>query len=189
MAKRIETKDLNIYYGKFLAVSDVTLTVAPRSVTAFIGPSGCGKSTFLRTLNRMHEVTPGGRVEGSVRLDGEELYAPGVDPVAVRRIFAAKARPRFNPVIAHVADVDGARALVTAWPAAAARLAAAFWPGPLTLVLPKRAHVPDEVTAGLPAVAVRVPAHPVALALVRAAGVPIAAPSARPAWRKYRITR
>ena len=61
------------------------MTVEPRSVTAFIGPSGCGKSTFLRTLNRMHEVIPGGRVEGKVMLDDQDLYAPGVDPVAVRR--------------------------------------------------------------------------------------------------------
>ncbi len=85
MAKRIDVKDLNVYYGSFKAVEDVTMTVEPRSVTAFIGPSGCGKSTFLRTLNRMHEVIPGGRVEGSVRLDDEDLYAAGVDPVGVRR--------------------------------------------------------------------------------------------------------
>ena len=85
MAKRIETKDLDIYYGKFLAVSEVSLTVAPRSITAFIGPSGCGKSTVLRTLNRMHEVIAGARVEGKVTLDGDDIYGPGVDPVDVRR--------------------------------------------------------------------------------------------------------
>ena len=85
MAKRIETKDLDIYYGKFLAVSEVTLTVAPRSVTAFIGPSGCGKSTVLRTLNRMHEVIAGARVQGKVMLDGDDIYASNVDPVDVRR--------------------------------------------------------------------------------------------------------
>jgi phosphate transport system ATP-binding protein len=85
MAKRIDVSDLNVYYGSFKAVEDVTLTVEPRSVTAFIGPSGCGKSTFLRTLNRMHEVTAGGRVEGKVMLDDQDLYAAGVDPVAVRR--------------------------------------------------------------------------------------------------------
>ncbi|HEX8498073.1 MAG TPA: phosphate ABC transporter ATP-binding protein PstB [Actinomycetales bacterium] len=85
MAKRIDVKDLNVYYGSFKAVEDVTMTVEPRSVTAFIGPSGCGKSTFLRTLNRMHEVTPGGRVEGSVMLDDQDLYASDVDPVGVRR--------------------------------------------------------------------------------------------------------
>jgi phosphate transport system ATP-binding protein len=85
MAKRIDVKDLNVYYGDFKAVEGVSLTVEPRSVTAFIGPSGCGKSTFLRILNRMHEVIPGGRVSGSVLLDGEDLYGPGVDPVNVRR--------------------------------------------------------------------------------------------------------
>lgn len=85
MAQRIDVKDLNIYYGTFLAVSDVTMHIAPRAVTAFIGPSGCGKSTFLRTLNRMHEVIPGARVEGTVEVEGVDLYAPGIDPVAVRR--------------------------------------------------------------------------------------------------------
>ncbi|MBO9578531.1 MAG: phosphate ABC transporter ATP-binding protein [Microbacteriaceae bacterium] len=85
MSKRIEVKDLNVYYGKFKAVEGVSLSIEPRSVTAFIGPSGCGKSTFLRTLNRMHEVIPGARVEGSVLVDGDDLYGAGVDPVLVRR--------------------------------------------------------------------------------------------------------
>lgn len=85
MSKRIEVNDLNVYYGKFLAVEDVSMDIEARSVTAFIGPSGCGKSTFLRTLNRMHEVIPGATVSGEVLLDGEDLYAPGVDPVLVRR--------------------------------------------------------------------------------------------------------
>ncbi len=85
MSKRIEVNDLSVYYGKFKAVEDVTLTIEPRTVTAFIGPSGCGKSTFLRTLNRMHEVIPGARVEGEVLIDGNNLYGPGVDPVLVRR--------------------------------------------------------------------------------------------------------
>ncbi len=85
MSKRIEAKDLNVYYKSFLAVEGVSLVIEPRSVTAFIGPSGCGKSTFLRTLNRMHEVIPGATVKGEVLLDGENLYAPGVDPVLVRR--------------------------------------------------------------------------------------------------------
>ena len=86
MSKRIEVKNLNIYYGRFHAVSDVNLVVEPRSVTAFIGPSGCGKSTVLRTLNRMHEVIPGAHCTGEVLLDGTDLYGPGVDPVAVRRV-------------------------------------------------------------------------------------------------------
>ncbi|MCC8926898.1 phosphate ABC transporter ATP-binding protein [Rhodococcus sp. BGS-1C] len=85
MAKRLDIKDLDIYYGSFHAVDSVTLSVPPRSVTALIGPSGCGKSTVLRTLNRMHEVTPGARVEGSVLLDGADIYASNVDPVSVRR--------------------------------------------------------------------------------------------------------
>jgi phosphate transport system ATP-binding protein len=85
MAKRIDAKNLNIYYGKFKAVGDVNLTIEPRSVTAFIGPSGCGKSTVLRTLNRLHEVISGARVEGEVLLDGEDIYGASVDPVDVRR--------------------------------------------------------------------------------------------------------
>ena len=84
MSKRIDVKDLNVYYGDFLAVEDVSINIEAKSVTAFIGPSGCGKSTFLRTLNRMHEVIPGARVEGEVLLDGDNLYGPGVDPVTVR---------------------------------------------------------------------------------------------------------
>jgi phosphate transport system ATP-binding protein len=85
MAKRIDVSGLDVYYGDFKAVEDVSMTVQPRSVTAFIGPSGCGKSTYLRTLNRMHEVIPGARVSGKVMLDDQDLYADGVDPVAVRR--------------------------------------------------------------------------------------------------------
>ncbi|HEY3438490.1 MAG TPA: phosphate ABC transporter ATP-binding protein PstB [Actinotalea sp.] len=85
MAQRIDAKDLNVFYGSFLAVADVTMSIEPRSVTALIGPSGCGKSTFLRTLNRMHEVIPGARVQGSIAMDGVDLYGPSVDPVAVRR--------------------------------------------------------------------------------------------------------
>jgi len=85
LSKRIEVKDLNVYYSDFLAVEGVSITIEPRTVTAFIGPSGCGKSTFLRTLNRMHEVIPGAHVKGEVIIDGNDLYAPGVDPVLVRR--------------------------------------------------------------------------------------------------------
>ena len=85
MAKRLDIKDLDIYYGAFHAVDSVSLSVPPRTVTAFIGPSGCGKSTVLRTLNRMHEVIPGARVDGEVLLDGEDIYAKTVDPVQVRR--------------------------------------------------------------------------------------------------------
>jgi L-threonylcarbamoyladenylate synthase len=111
----------------------------------------------------------------------ETVYGLGADALscqAVERIYAAKGRPPNNPLIVHVADAEAARALVTHWPDSATALAKAFWPGPLTLVLPKSERIPDLVTAGLPTVAIRVPAHPVALALLRAAGVPIAAPSA-----------
>jgi phosphate transport system ATP-binding protein len=86
MAKRIEVSGLHAYYGQHHAIDDISMTVEPRSVTAFIGPSGCGKSTFLRTLNRMHEVIPGARVDGKVLLDDEDLYGASVDPVAVRRV-------------------------------------------------------------------------------------------------------
>src|SRR6476469_9964813 len=86
MAKSIDISDLDIYYGDFLAVQGVSLTIPARSVTAFIGPSGCGKSTFLRSLNRMHEVIPGAHVEGKVVVDGHSLYDTAVDPVEVRRM-------------------------------------------------------------------------------------------------------
>ncbi|MDP3713324.1 MAG: phosphate ABC transporter ATP-binding protein PstB [Mycobacteriales bacterium] len=85
MAKRIESKGVNAYYGSTHAIEDVSMVIEPKSVTALIGPSGCGKSTFLRTLNRMHEVIPGAYVEGSITLNDEDIYGPGVDPVAVRR--------------------------------------------------------------------------------------------------------
>ncbi len=85
MAKSIDVSDLNVYYGDFLAVEGVNMTIPAKSVTALIGPSGCGKSTFLRTLNRMHEVIPGARVEGKVVIDGQSLYDPAIDPVEVRR--------------------------------------------------------------------------------------------------------
>jgi|SRR5664279_2276341 phosphate transport system ATP-binding protein len=85
MAKRIETIRLSCFYGSYKAVDDASLVIEPKSVTALIGPSGCGKSTYLRALNRMHEVIPGARVEGSVLLDDVDIYRPDVDPVAVRR--------------------------------------------------------------------------------------------------------
>ncbi len=82
----IRVVGLDVFYGEFRAVKDVTLTLRPRAVTAIIGPSGCGKSTFLRTLDRMHELVPGARVEGSVTLDGIDVYGPDVDPVQLRRV-------------------------------------------------------------------------------------------------------
>lgn len=111
------------------------------------------------------------------------LGAHALDEQAVRRIFAAKRRPADNPLIVHVPDVDAARKLAASWPAEAERLAAAFWPGPLTLVLPRTPHVPDATTGGLDSVALRVPSHPVAQRLLREAGVPLAAPSANRSGR------
>ena len=121
------------------------------------------------------------RTGGLVAFGTETVYGLGVDatnPAAVARIFAAKGRPPTNPLIVHVADVDGALECVRAWPAAAAVLGDRFWPGPLTLVLPRAATIPDLVTAGQDTVGVRVPASNVACELIRRAGVPIAAPSA-----------
>jgi L-threonylcarbamoyladenylate synthase len=106
------------------------------------------------------------------------LGANALDPSAVERIYVAKGRPDYNPLIVHVADIPAARNLVLEWPDQAEKLAVAFWPGPLTLVLPKRPIIPDAVTAKLPSVGVRVPAHPVARALLIEVEIPIAAPSA-----------
>ena len=81
----LSAKDVSIYYGEKKAVKNVNLDVRPGTVNAFIGPSGCGKTTFLRAINRMHDLTPGARVTGSILLDGQDIYSPGVDPVAMRR--------------------------------------------------------------------------------------------------------
>jgi len=106
------------------------------------------------------------------------LGANALDAAAVERIFAAKGRPRTSPLIVHVDSIAMARRYSARWPEAAEKLARRYWPGPLTLVLPKAAEIPDVVTAGLPTVGLRMPNHPLALDLIREAGVPIAAPSA-----------
>lgn len=106
------------------------------------------------------------------------LGAHALDRAAIQRLFAAKGRPATDPLIVHVASLEQALPLLASVPSAARKLAARFWPGPLTLVMPRSPRVPDEVTAGLQTVAVRVPSHPVARALLAAAAVPIAAPSA-----------
>jgi L-threonylcarbamoyladenylate synthase len=116
-----------------------------------------------------------------VAIPTETVYGLGanaLDAAACERIFAAKGRPRSSPLIVHADSIEMARAFVSEWPNAAEILAQRYWPGPLTLVLPKRDTIPDIVTAGLPTVGIRVPAHPLALELIRTAGVPIAAPSA-----------
>ena len=130
------------------------------------------------SLERAAELIRAGRL---VAFPTETVYGLGanaLDAAAVERIFAAKRRPRTSPLIVHVDSLAMARDLAREWPPAAGALAARYWPGPLTLIVPKRALIPDIVTAGLPTVGLRMPAHPLALALIRAAGVPIAAPSA-----------
>lgn len=123
---------------------------------------------------------------GLVAFPTETVYGLGanaLDADAVGRIFTAKGRPATNPLIVHIAEISEARLVTAEWPKAAAQLAQRFWPGPLTLVLPKAAAVPDVVTAGGATVAVRLPAHRVARGLIRAAGVPLAAPSANRSMR------
>lgn len=126
------------------------------------------------------------RAGGLVAFPTETVYGLGADALnenAVRRIFEAKGRPPSNPLIVHVAGLEAARQLAADWPASAQALGETFWPGSLTLVVPKKELVPAIVTAGGPTVALRVPAHPVALALLRAASVPVAAPSANRSTR------
>jgi L-threonylcarbamoyladenylate synthase len=121
------------------------------------------------------------RAGGLVAFPTETVYGLGanaLDPAAVQKIFEMKGRPGTSPLIVHVASIAMARQIVAEWPPLAEELARQWWPGPLTLVLPKKSIVPDSVTAALPTVGVRMPNHPIALALIEAAGVPVAAPSA-----------
>jgi L-threonylcarbamoyladenylate synthase len=106
------------------------------------------------------------------------LGAHALDVAAIRKVYEVKGRPSRNPLIVHVPNADAAKTLVAEWPITAQKLAEKFWPGPLTLVLRKKSHVPSEVTGGGPLVALRVPSHPVALGLLREANIPLAAPSA-----------
>jgi L-threonylcarbamoyladenylate synthase len=133
---------------------------------------------FADAVARAADLLRAGQV---VALPTETVYglaANAVDAAAVRRIFAIKGRPAQNPIIVHVASLDMARRCVSQWPDAAGRLAAAFWPGPLTLVLPRAAAIPDVVTAGGATVGVRWPSHPFIQAVIAACGFPLAAPSA-----------
>lgn len=106
------------------------------------------------------------------------LGANALDAAAVKKIYELKGRPSTSPLIVHVADIEMAKTVVREWTPTTEKLARSWWPGPLSMVLPKQPAIPDIVTAGLPTVGVRVPAHPVALALIREAGIPLAAPSA-----------
>jgi L-threonylcarbamoyladenylate synthase len=129
-------------------------------------------------LNRAAEILRNG---GLVAFPTETVYGLGasaLDPSAVARIYEAKQRPFASPLIVHVADEVMARTVTAEWPESAQILAKKFWPGPLTLVLKKAESIPSLVTAGLPSIGIRVPAHPIALSLIRRAGIPIAAPSA-----------
>jgi L-threonylcarbamoyladenylate synthase len=142
-----------------------TLTVDPHSPD----PAAIARAAGLLRAGRL------------VAFPTETVYGLGanaLDPTAVGGIFAAKGRPSSNPLIVHVAEAALTGNVAAQWPETAARLAAKFWPGPLTIVVPRKPGLPDEVTAGGPTVAVRCPAHAVAQALIRAAGVPLAAPSA-----------
>ena len=121
------------------------------------------------------------REGGLVAIPTETVYglaANALDSDAVRRIYEAKGRPSDNPLIVHIAEVEDARALATEFPLAAQTLAEAFWPGPLTMILPKSGLVPDQTSGGLSTVAIRMPSHPVARELIRLCGLPLAAPSA-----------
>lgn len=148
----------------------------------------CGKCTDAfadagavpAAINRAADILAAG---GIVAFPTETVYGLGANALnaaAVARIFAVKNRPFFDPLIVHVSDIEQARMCCREFPERAQRLADAFWPGPLTMVLPKSDGIPDLVTAGLPTVAVRMPNHPLALKLIRRSGTPVAAPSANP---------
>jgi L-threonylcarbamoyladenylate synthase len=133
---------------------------------------------FATAVERAAELLRRGEV---VALPTETVYglaANALDPEAVAKIYAIKGRPAHNPIIVHVADLDMARRCVAAWPEAATQLARSFWPGPLTLVLPRAGDIPALVTAGGATVGVRWPSHPFMQAVIRACGFPLAAPSA-----------
>jgi L-threonylcarbamoyladenylate synthase len=143
-----------------------------------VDPANLESAEAKKALKRAAQIL---RAGGLVALPTETVYGLGanaLDAAAVNCIFAAKERPAWDPVIVHIADEKMLDGLVRDVPEAARKLMAAFWPGPLTLLLPRTAAVPDVVTAGRPLVGVRMPAHPVALEVIRRAGVPVAAPSA-----------
>jgi L-threonylcarbamoyladenylate synthase len=129
-------------------------------------------------INHAAQLLRAGRL---VAFPTETVYGLGanaLDAEAVARIYSVKRRPATSPLIVHVTSIEMAQSLVATWPEMATRLTKKFWPGPLTLVLEKKSAIPDQVTAGLPTVGLRMPAHPIALQLIQAAGIPLAAPSA-----------
>ena len=139
-------------------------------------------------IRRAADLLLAGEVVGMPTETVYGLAANALNETAVKKIFEAKGRPQDNPLIVHIADADALDQVSTNVPDAARRLAAAYWPGPLTMVLPRAACIPDTVTAGLSTVGVRLPAHPLARALIRQAGVPIAAPSANRSGRPSTTT-
>jgi L-threonylcarbamoyladenylate synthase len=149
-----------------------------KTLRLVVDPERLDTAEAQATLAKAAELLRSG---GTVALPTETVYGLGAsafDAAAVEKIFVAKQRPAWDPVIVHIADEKMLADLTAAIPAPARALMHAFWPGPLTLLLPRSAAVPDNVTAGRPLVGVRMPAHPVAFELIRRAGVPIAAPSA-----------
>lgn len=155
---------------------------AVKTLRLFVDPARLDSVEARQAISQAAQIL---RAGGLVALPTETVYGLGanaLDPAAVARIFTAKQRPAWDPVIVHIAGpvIENSMldALVTEVPASARKLIAAFWPGPLTLLLPRSATVPDDVTAGRPLIGIRMPAHAVAFELIREAGVPIAAPSA-----------
>jgi L-threonylcarbamoyladenylate synthase len=149
-----------------------------KTLRLVVNPARLDEDGAQEALERGARILRGG---GLVAMPTETVYGLGanaLDRAAVERIFAAKQRPAWDPVIVHISDLAMLEGLVASVPEAARKLIDAFWPGPLTLLLPRTSAVPDVLTAGRPLVGVRMPAHPVALELIRRAGVPVAAPSA-----------
>jgi L-threonylcarbamoyladenylate synthase len=149
-----------------------------QTLRLIVDPHDLASEASRASLKRAAEILRGG---GTVALPTETVYGLGanaLDVLAIAKVFAAKQRPSWDPLIVHISDTEMLRQVVASAPQRAAKLIAAFWPGPLTLLLPKGDSIPDAVTAGRPRVGVRMPQHPVAQALIREAGVPIAAPSA-----------
>ena len=149
-----------------------------KTLRLVVDPANLESSEAAKALERGAQIL---RAGGLVALPTETVYGLGanaLDAAAVERIFAAKQRPAWDPIIVHIADEKMLDGLVERVPEAARKLMQAYWPGPLTLLLPRTSAVPDAVTAGRPLVGIRMPAHPVALELIRRAGVPVAAPSA-----------
>ncbi|HSV99012.1 MAG TPA: L-threonylcarbamoyladenylate synthase [Sedimentisphaerales bacterium] len=169
-----------VRHRESLPADTVVTSGIGEAATLILERSGCGKPR-QKPSAETKKAAAILRRGGVVAFPTETVYGLGAnafDAAAVARIFEIKGRPRFDPLIVHVGNLQQAKSLVADFPLKARELARRFWPGPLTLVLPKTERVPDIVTAGLPTVAIRMPDHPLALALIREAGTPLAAPSA-----------